>query len=412
MKKQLKRLDNMKKAGLSRNAWKNIADCFKIGLSGLTTRKLRSSLAILGIVIGVAAVIALMGIGKGTEARILSSIESMGSNLLYVTPGSTTGYGGVKSAAGSASTLTQEDAAAIEQYVDRISIVAPYFSTARQIIAGEENSNSSVVGITPGYHIAYNQELARGNFITEYEYQNGINVAIIGAEVKETLFGEADAVGEMIRIAGINAQVIGVLESKGGWSQDDRSVFIPLTTMQQSFAQPRTAQGEHIVSGIALSLEDDEYADYVTEEASSILRYRHQLSGSALDGLPEALKQRLQANPALLSSIAVEDDFTISSQQDIIDTMSEAMSSMTLLLGAIAGISLLVGGIGVMNIMLVSVIERTREIGIRKALGAQDSDIWIQFLIESAMLTIAGGIIGIALGWGAAALVSALSDLR
>ncbi len=413
MRRQLTRLNNTKNANLIRSVWKQVADYFNIGLSGLVTRKLRSSLAILGIVIGVAAVIALMGIGKGTEASILTSIEGMGSNLLYVTPGATTDSGGIQSAAGSATTLTQEDAAAIAQYLDHVNIVAPYHSLRKQIVAGEENSSSSVVGITPDYQIAYNQELAQGNYITEYEYQSGIAIAVLGADVKETLFGEADAVGETIRIAGINIQVAGVLESKGGFSQDDKSVFIPLTTMQQSFAQPRTAQGEHIVSGISLSLEDDKYADYVIAEVTSILRYRHHLDGNALDGLPPEIQQRLQANPAMLANLSatVTDDFTISSQQDIVDTLSEAMSSLTLLLGAIAGISLLVGGIGVMNIMLVSVIERTREIGIRKALGAQDSDIWIQFLVEAAMLTIAGGIIGIAVGWGAAALTSALSGM-
>jgi len=349
---------------------------------GVRTHKLRSSLTMLGIVIGVAAVISLMSIGKGATADILSRIGSMGSDLVTISPGART-WGGVKSAGGSATTLTMEDAEAIVEQVPYISAVAPSYSSNLQLVVGGENMNAQVTGVPPDYQYIQNLEIASGAFFTEYDYQRGTKVAVLGSNVKETLFGDADPVGQQMRMGSIIVRVIGVLESKEGmFGSADDGILIPLTALQQTVAQPRTAQGERVVSSIALTVSDEEQADYVVEEITSLLRTRHQLG--PLD----------------------DDDFSIMSMEEIAEAVSEAAGTMTLLLGAIAAISLLVGGIGVMNIMLVSVLERTREIGIRKALGARERDIWSQFLIEAAFLTFAGGIIGVILGWAIAFVVN------
>jgi putative ABC transport system permease protein len=342
---------------------------------GISTHKLRSFLTMLGIVIGVGAVIILMSIGKGATAEILANIQSMGSDLITVRPGASFGFGGIRTTGGSA-TLTMEDAEAIAEQVGYISAVAPSYLSSLQLVVGGENTNAQVTGTTPEYMPVNNLEMASGAFFSEYDYQRGAKVAVIGANVKETLFGNSDPIGQQMRMGGNIVRVVGVLESKevimGG---PDDSIFIPLTAMQQMVAQPRTAQGERVVSTISLTVSDEEQTDYVVSEITSLLRTRHRLAASA------------------------DDDFSIMSIQEIADTISQATGTMTLLLGAIAAISLLVGGIGVMNIMLVSVLERTREIGIRKALGAREHDIWIQFLIEAAFLTLVGGIIGVIIGW-------------
>jgi len=342
---------------------------------GVVTHKLRSFLTMLGIVIGIASVITLMSIGRGATASILANIESMGSDLVTISPGAFT-FGGVRGAAGGTTALTMEDAEAISQQVPYISSVAPSYSSNLQLVVGGENMNAQVTGVTPEYWEVQNLEVANGAFFTEYDYQRGTKLAVLGSNVKEMLFGDADSVGQQMRMGSIIVRVVGVLDSKGGmWGSPDDGILIPLTALQQTVAQPRTAQGERVVSSIALTVSDEEQADYVVEEITSLLRSRHQLG--SLD----------------------DDDFSIISMEEISSMLSEATGTMTLLLGAIAGISLLVGGIGVMNIMLVSVLERTREIGIRKALGARERDIWGQFLIEAAFLTFAGGIIGVIVGW-------------
>ena len=351
--------------------------------TGVITHKLRSFLTILGIVIGVAAVIALMSVGKGATADILTNIETIGADLITISPGARVGFGGVRSAGGSANTLTMEDAEAISEQVPYISAIAPSYSTQLQLIVGSENTNSSVTGTTPEYLEVNNLEIASGAFFSADDYQRGNKVVVIGFNIAETLFGSANPIGQQIRMGSIIVRVIGVLESNDSFmSSSDDSTLIPLTAIQQAVAQPRTAQGERIVSSIALTVSDEEQAGYVVEEITSLLRTNHRLGSN------------------------VEDDFNIRSMQEIAETISQATGTMTLLLGAIAAISLLVGGIGVMNIMLVSVLERTREIGIRKALGARERDIWIQFLLEAAFLTFTGGIIGVILGWAVAYLVS------
>ncbi len=360
---------------------------FSTAWVGIATHKLRSSLTILGIVIGVAAVISLMSIGKGAQADILARIGSLGSDLITIRPGGFTS-GGVRSAAGSATSLTLEDAAAIKEQVPYVSAVAPSYSRSLQLIVGSNNMNSSVFGVTTEYRQVSNLKLASGAFFSEFEYQRGAMVAILGSNVKETLFNDADPVGQQMRMGSMVVSVIGVLESKGEmFGSPDDAVFIPLTAMQQTVAQPRTAQGGRGVSSISLKVSDEKQASYVTGEITSLLRSRHQLGSTA------------------------NNDFTVTSMAELAQTVSATAGTMTLLLGAIAAISLLVGGIGVMNIMLVSVLERTREIGIRKALGAGQGDIWTQFLIEAGFLALSGGVIGVVVGWVVSYVISSMGQM-
>jgi len=353
--------------------------CFELLSSawvGVVTHKLRSLLTILGIVVGVAAVIAVISIGKGTEESIISRFEALGSNLVFVSPGARTGFGGVRGAAGSANTLTLEDALAISEQAPYVATVAPYYSTALQLVVGSENMRAQVTGITPEYQQAFNLETTDGLFVSEYDYQRSAKVAVLGANVKDTLFEGADPVGQRMRMGTNIVRVIGVLESKGaGWGSSDDAILIPLSTMQQMVVQPRTNRGERVVTTIALAVSDTAEADYVVDEITSLLRSRHQLGPG------------------------VDDDFRITSIKQITTAISESMAIFTFFLTTIACISLLVAGIGVMNIMLVSVLDRTREIGIRKALGAKEWHIWGQFLIEAALLTFAGGIVGVPIGW-------------
>jgi putative ABC transport system permease protein len=346
---------------------------------GVITHKLRSFLTMLGIVIGVGAVITLMSVGRGAEAQIISNIESMGSDLITIRGGSMT-FGGFRSAA--TDTLTMEDAEAIAEQVDNVSAVAPYSSTNLQLVVGTENMNASINGVTTDYVEVANLELAEGSFISDQDYQRGASVAVIGTNVKDTLFPDTDPVGQEMRMGSMVVTIIGVLESKGGMmNSSDDAVFIPLTTMLRSISVSRTTQGEKVVSGISLTVAEEEGADQVVEDITALLRTRHHLGDDE------------------------EDDFSINSMEEVAETLSETIGTLTLLLGAIAGISLLVGGIGVMNIMLVSVLERTREIGIRKALGARERDIWVQFLSEAAFLTLAGGIIGVIVGWAVSLVI-------
>jgi putative ABC transport system permease protein len=354
---------------------------------GLNTHKLRSFLTMLGIIIGVASVITLMSIGKGSTAQILSNIESMGANLITISPAMGFGAGGVRGVGGT-QTLTMEDAEAISQQVSYISVVVPYSSSNLQLVVGTENTNSQVIGTTPEYMSVTNLKLASGTFFSEQQYERGAKVAVLGSDVAETLFGSANPVGQKMRMGTIVVTVIGVLESKGtGFNSPDDAVIIPLTALQQTVALTRTAQGEKVVSSIYLTVSDETQSDYVTEQITSLLRTRHRLA------------------------ISDEDDFSISSMEEIASSLEETSGTLTLLLGAIAAISLLVGGIGVMNIMLVSVLERTREIGIRKALGAREQDIWVQFLLEATFLSFAGGIIGAIIGLGVSMIINRMGSM-
>jgi putative ABC transport system permease protein len=349
---------------------------------GLITHKLRSFLTILGVVIGVASVIVLMSIGQGSTQQILTNIQNMGANLITIRPGAFT-FGGVRG--GMSQTLTMEDSQAISEQVSDISAVAPSYTSNMQLVAGSKNTNTQVIGSTPQYMSVNNLNIASGSFFSDEDYQNGNKVVVLGSNVAETLFVSTDPIGQQMRMGKIIVRVIGVLESKGQtFGSPDDGVYIPLTAMQQTVAQPRTPQGGRIVSSISLTVTNESYTQNVIDAVTSLLRTRHQLSSMA------------------------DNDFNIMSTEEIAQTLTQTTSTLTLLLGAVAAISLLVGGIGVMNIMLVSVLERTREIGIRKALGAREMDIWSQFLSEAALLTFTGGIIGVIFGWGISVLINSM----
>ena len=356
---------------------------------GIATHKFRSFLTVLGIVIGVGSVITLMSIGRGSQAQILSNIQNLGSNLITIRPG-TPSIGGVRQAAGSGNTLTLEDAVAISEQVQYVAAVAPSYSASFQMVVGALNMRTQVSGVTTGYQTTSNLKIAEGAFFSEDDYQSSAKVAVIGSNVRDTLFPDTDPLGQQIRVGNYIVQVVAVLQSKGtsfGGVSDD-AVIIPMTALQQMSAQTRTTTGDNVVSSIALTISDDTQTQTVMDALTSLLRDRHKLAAAA------------------------SNDFQLVSVQELADTISQTTATLTLLLGAIAAISLLVGGIGVMNIMLVSVLERTREIGIRKALGARERDIWEQFLLEAALLTTAGGLVGVGLGWGIAFFVNYLGTLH
>jgi putative ABC transport system permease protein len=343
----------------------------------MVTHKLRSFLTILGVVIGVAAVIILMSVGKGTTANIISSISSLGTNIVYVQPGSSSS-GGVRMGFGSASTITQEDAKAIANEISNITAVAPYATSNSQVIYGSNNMNVRITGVTVEYEAVLSVNLDDGEFFSQYQYDTKAKVAVIGSEVASTLFGEDYPIGEKIKMSNTVFTVIGLIKSSGSsisMNSMDQTILIPLTTLQGMMAKSVTATGQHTINSINVLVTDENMMDTVKADITTLLQTRHKIA------------------------FGDDNDFTVTSSDELISTISSSTESMTLLLGAIAGISLLVGGIGVMNIMLVSVMERRREIGIRKALGAQESAIWGQFLIDSALLTFAGGIIGVAIGW-------------
>jgi len=340
-------------------------------------------LTILGVVIGVAAVIILMSVGKGTSSRILSSLTSLGTNMIFMQPGFTTSAG-VRGAFGSGPSLTYEDAEAILNEVPNIAAIAPFSNSNTQVIAGVNNMNTRILGVTPSYQQVYNVEMTSGDFIAQADYDRKSKVALIGSEVATTLFGEDDPVGQKVRMGNTVFTITGLIKSKGATSasSNDRNMIIPLSTLQALFSRNRSTTGMHNVSDIVIQASSKEMIATVKEDITILMEIRHKIEPGGTD------------------------DFRIQTSDELISTINASTQSLTLLLGAIAGISLLVGGIGVMNIMLVSVMERRREIGVRKALGARESDIWGQFLIDSALLTLTGGLIGVAIGWGGSYMVS------
>ncbi len=348
----------------------SIAQAFLEAIESLSGNKLRSGLTVLGIVIGVAAVIAMLAVGRGAEASITGSISGIGTNLLFVF------RGGADQSIRNTRPITLADAEAISDpfAAPSVAAVAPLLQANREISYGGERTTVEVNGITPEYFGVRNYELTEGEFITEEHLLGRASVVLIGPEAADTLFGRHDGItGETIRIDGQPFRILGVLASKGGgaFGSEDNRVLIPFTTAQARLIRRNTRDQVDMllvqaVSGDAVLM--------ASEEISQILRQRHRTPVGA-------------------------DDFTVFTQQDLLTTFQSITSILTIFLGGIAGISLLVGGIGIMNIMLVSVTERTREIGLRKALGARRRDILIQFLTESSLLSLIGGIIGIFFGW-------------
>lgn len=350
-----------------------------IAFEGLKANKLRSILTMLGIIIGVGAVIAMVSIGLGMQQKVQNSIASLGSNLLIVMPGSNSPSGGVRLAAGSNITLTNRDAKAIAREIAGVNFVAPTVSQSCRIIYGNQNWKTNVYGATPEYSYVRNFKVAAGTFFSSSDDNARARVAVIGQTVVSNLFGNVSPLGKIIRIDKAPFRVIGVLESKGqssmGHDQDD-IIIIPLATAQDRL------MGITYLHSISVQVNNDKILDRVQDAIATLLRTRHHLSAN------------------------VDNDFTVRNLTAFLATMQDTTRTITLFLGAIAAISLLVGGIGIMNIMMVSVTERTREIGIRKALGATFDNILLQFLIEALVISVSGGIIGVLLGVGSAHIIS------
>jgi putative ABC transport system permease protein len=334
----------------------------------LSANKARSGLTMLGIVIGIASVIAMVSIGNGAKASIQSSIEGLGSNLLTILPGIVQpGRGIVSSGRGTAQTLKNEDIDVVKS-IDGVAAVSPEVSRRFQVVATGNNTNTTINGVVPDYMVVHNITLANGSFISENNQRSIGRQAVLGATVASDLFGEEDPLGKTIRINKVNFNVVGVLAAKGGagFSGPDDMIFVPLSTMQKILS------GVDYLSTLAVSVTDKDKMSEVKELATNALLEKHRVA---------------------------EMDFSIISQEDILGTLTTVIDTFTIFLAAIASISLLVGGIGIMNMMLTTVTERTREIGLRKAIGAKRMDINLQFLAEAVMLTFIGGFLGIVLGW-------------
>jgi putative ABC transport system permease protein len=353
---------------------------FLEALQSLSSNKMRSALTILGIVIGVAAVIAMVSVGRGAQNTITDSIQGIGTNLLFVIRGGAEDVRNPKQI-----TLGDAEAIADPFQAPSVAAVAPMLQGSGEISFGGESTTTSLMGVTPDYAYVRNYQVTEGEFINEEHMLGQASVVLLGPDVAETLFGRTEGlVGETVRIEGQPFRVIGVLESKGGsgFANVDDQAFVPFSTAQARLLRRSTRDR---VDMLIVSAVDAESVPAASEEIAQILRTRHR-------------------------TLIGADDFTILTQEDFLDVAGTITNVLTIFLGGIAAISLLVGGIGIMNIMLVSVTERTREIGLRKAVGAHKSDILIQFLTESSVLSLIGGLIGIALGWAIAMVVGQIAN--
>ena len=362
----------------------NIPSTLRISFRALKVNKMRSALTMLGIIIGVGAVITMLAVGTGASKKIAEQISSMGSNLLIILPGATTA-GGVRMGAGTQPTLTMGDAEAIQKECPAVSDVAPILNGVAQVVYGHQNWATGVVGTTPGMLSVRDWPLASGRPFTQQDVKSATKVCLLGQTVVDNLFGDLDPSGQIIRIKKVPFTVVGVLAKKGqspqGQDQDD-TIYIPVTTAQKKLFGTTFPGMVRIMMVKAKSTEDLAPAE---KQINELLRQRHHIG----------MKQ--------------ENDFTVRNLTQIMETAEQSTKVMTLLLGAIASVSLLVGGIGIMNIMLVSVTERTREIGIRMAIGAKTWDIRLQFIIEALTLSLVGGIVGIIVGVSGSKILSVLA---
>jgi putative ABC transport system permease protein len=355
----------------------------RVALKALTAHKMRSVLTMLGVVIGVAAVIALVAVGNGAQAQVVSQFESLGSNLLTVSPMVSFGFSREGLQESSAS-LSNADVEAIQGLATAVAKVAPQYNSNATVTQGVNTTNLTINGVTADYAEVRNWDVARGRFLNDEDNANLAMVVVLGQTAVEDLFGSSlvNPVGQTVRINRQNYQVVGVLESKGesGFGNQDSVAMIPMRTAQLKLG----GAGTQTISQINLQVASAAEMDLAQAQVTAILRTRRGLSASQTA------------------------DFTVQNQADIVSTISETTGTFTTLLGSIAAISLLVGGIGIMNIMLVSVTERTREVGLRKAVGAKRGDILLQFLAEAIVLSVLGGLIGVALGIGGAQLITPL----
>jgi putative ABC transport system permease protein len=344
----------------------------------------------LGIIIGVAAVLTTMGIGRGAAANITERIESQGTNLLTISPGASS-VGGVSGGAGSASTLTMGDAEALQDLTlhPTLALVAPEYGANARLVVGDTNTQNQVTGVTADYSQVRNLEVASGRFLTPTDNEGQSRVAILGSELAGDLFGAENPVGLSIRINGEPYQVVGVLEESGGFGRTtpDTQAYIPIEVAQGRLFNAPRYRGDYTVSSINVQVVNENLVDEAQGQIETTLRLRHNLRADQ------------------------ENDFDIFDQASLLETVADISQTLTVFLGAIGAISLLVGGIGIMNIMLVSVTERTREIGLRKAVGAHDQDILMQFLVEALVLCFIGGLIGVGLAYGVAALFDRIPAL-
>jgi putative ABC transport system permease protein len=362
----------------------DIIESIKMAATTLVANKLRSSLTMLGIIIGNASVISMVGIGQGAQKLAAEQFESLGPNLLFIAPGSQQAR---TTTVNLPKTLVLEDAKAIATQVPSVKEVAPLINSRLLVTYRNRNTNTTISGTTPEFLSVRSFNVAKGRFVTILDLDRNNPVVILGPELANRLFGNIDPIGQTVRIKNVSFQVIGVMEAKGSSLGDnqDANAYIPLTTMANRLVGRTSPYGLELTF-ISVSAKNQDSISAAQFQIENLLRLRHKITD--------------------------EDDFTVRTQKDILKLVGTITGALTLLLAAIAGISLFVGGIGVMNIMLVSVTERTQEIGLRKALGAQERDILIQFLIEAVILSAAGGIVGTLLGISVIQLVSVVSPLK
>jgi len=362
----------------------NFLESTKMALRALTANKLRSTLTMLGIIIGNASVIAMVGVGEGAQDYVTEQIEGLGPNVLFIVPGSQETQ---RATFNVPKTLVLSDADAIAQQVQSVDEVAAEFNDRGLITRGNRNTNATIVGTTPGFLPVRNFEVQQGRFFTDLDMRRSNPVAVLGPDLAERLMDDRDPIGQQIRVKNVSFQVIGILDEKGsnlGLNYDD-AVVIPITTMTNRLVGRTSPYGIELTY-ISVSIETQEQMDAAKFQIANLLRLRHQIVG--------------------------EDDFTINSQQDLLEIVGTISGALTIMLAAIAGISLFVGGIGIMNIMLVSVKERTQEIGLRKAIGASQQDILVQFMIEAIILSAAGGLIGTGVGIGGSLLIGVATPFQ
>ncbi|MBR8829223.1 MAG: ABC transporter permease [Gomphosphaeria aponina SAG 52.96 = DSM 107014] len=362
----------------------DIKESVKMAVTTLVGNKLRSGLTMLGIIIGNASVIAMVGIGVGAQKLAEEQFQSLGPNVLFVVPGTREAR---QTTFNLPKTLVLEDAEAIADIVPTVAEVAPQINSRQVITYRNQNMDALISGVTPEFLSVRSFDVSKGRFISDIDLKRNQRVAVLGSEIVERLFGTQNPLGKQLRLKNISFEIIGIMESKGSFlgNNQDETVFVPLTTIANQIVGQTSPYGTE-VSFISVSAKDENSVRAAQFQIENLLRLRHQITG--------------------------EDDFGVQTQKDILQVVGTITGGLTLMLAAIAGISLFVGGIGVMNIMLVSVSERTQEIGLRKAIGAREEDILIQFLIEAIILAAAGGLFGTLIGVGGVSLVAAFSPLK